>query len=84
MDFREFVFHALWLIRARTQGGGPGAVVSLRPPQTMELWSALLVLSIGSLVYLKNHTFCCKPAVELFWSSRLPARSLATVVTTAL
>jgi hypothetical protein len=33
---------------------------------------------------LKVHTFCCFPLVVELWSSWLPAKSLAPVVTTAL
>ena len=33
---------------------------------------------------MKVHAFCCKPAVVGFWSSWLPATSLAPVVITAL
>ncbi len=32
---------------------------------------------------VKDHAFCCKPVVELFWSRGLPATSFAPVLTTA-
>jgi hypothetical protein len=36
------------------------------------------------VAHVNNHAFCCKPVWVSFWSSWLPARSLAFVVTTAL
>ena len=36
------------------------------------------------LLTVKEHAFCCKPVVELFWSRGLPDISTASVVTTAL
>ena len=33
---------------------------------------------------MKDHAFCCKPAVVVFWSRGLPATSLAPVVITPL
>jgi hypothetical protein len=40
-------------------------------------------ICMSQLLVVKDHAFCCEPAVEL-WSRELPAISFAPVVTTAL
>ena len=41
-------------------------------------------LCVLYLLTVKDHTFCCKPALVVFWSRDLPATSFAPLVTTAL
>jgi hypothetical protein len=64
--------------KGKREGPEPHRTLTLRNSPCLPPASTLYWLTV------KNQPFCCAPATSGFWSSRLPAKSLAPMVTTAL